>query len=72
MDEHIREMLKYIRFRGLLANWDLYIELAVKEDFSPVQLLNYIVAEEYTIKKENSRRLRISRAKIPEKYMIET
>jgi len=72
MDEHIREMLKYIRFRGLLANWDLYIELAVKEDFSPVQLLNYIVEEEYTIKKQNSRRLRISRAKIPEKYVIET
>ena len=51
MDEHLREMLKYTRFRGLLANWDTYIELAVKEDFSPVQLLNHIVEEEYTIKK---------------------
>ena len=72
MDEHIREMLKYIRFRGLLTDWDRYIELAVKEDFSPVKLLNYIVEEEYKIKKGNSRRLRLSRAKIPEKYVIET
>ena len=72
MDEHMSEMLKYIRFRGLLANWDTYIELAVKEDFSSVQLLNYIVEEEYKIRKENSRRLRLSRAKIPENYVIET
>ena len=72
MDEQITEMLKYIRFRGLLANWDRYIEMARKENFSHVRLLKYIVTEEYRIKKENSGKLRLSRAKIPEKYVMET
>lgn len=72
MDEQITEMLKYIRFRGLLANWDRYIEMARKENFSHVRLLKYIIEEEYKIKKENSRKMRLSRAKIPEKYVMET
>ncbi|MBA7662832.1 IS21 family transposase IS712 [subsurface metagenome] len=72
MDEQIIEMLKYIRFRGLLANWDRYIEMARKENFSHVRLLKYIATEEYKIKKENSRKMRLSRAKIPEKYVMET
>lgn len=72
MDEQITEMLKYIRFRGLLANWNKYIEMARKENFSHVRLLKYIATEEYKIKKENSRKMRLSRAKIPEKYVMET
>ena len=72
MDEQITEMLKYIRFRGLLANWDRYIEMARKENFSHVRLLNYIVEEEYKMKKQNSRKMRLTRAKIPGKYVMET
>ena len=72
MDEQITEMLKYIHLRGLLANWNRYIEMARKENFSHVRLLKYIVEEEYKIKKENSRKLRLTRAKIPEKYVMET
>lgn len=72
MDEQITEMLKYIHLRGLLANWDRYIEMARKENFSHVRLLKYIIEEEYKIKKENSRKMRLSRAKIPEKYVMET
>ena len=72
MDEQITEMLKYICFRGLLANWNRYIEMARKENFSHVRLLKYIVEEEYKIKKENSRKMRLTRAKIPEKYVMET
>jgi len=72
MDEQIIEKLKYIRFRGLLANWDRYVEMARKENFSHVRLLKYIVTEEYKIKKENSRKMRLTRAKIPEKYVMET
>ena len=72
MDEQITEMLKYIRFRGLLANWDRYVEMAREKNFSHVRLLKYIVEEEYKIKKENSRKMRLSRAKIPEKYVMET
>ena len=72
MDEQVIEMLKYIRLWGLLANWDRYIEIARKENFSHVRLLKYIIEEEYKIKKENSRKMRLSRAKIPEKFVMET
>ena len=72
MDEELVKMLKYIRLGGLLANWDRYLQIARKGNFSHVRLLKHIVEEEYKIKKENSRRLRLSKAKIPEKFAIET
>ena len=46
--------------------------MARKENFSHVRLLKYIITEEYKIKKENSRKMRLSRAKIPEKFVMET
>jgi len=72
MDEKIVAMLKYIRLWGLLANWDGYIEMARKGNFSHPRLLSYIIEEEYKLKKENSRKMRMSRAKIPEEFVIET
>ena len=72
MDEKIVAMLKYIRLWGLLANWDGYIEMARKGSFSHPRLLSYIVEEEYKLKRENSRKMRMSRAKIPEEFVIET
>ena len=72
MDEELVKMLKYIRLGGLLANWDHYLQIARKGNFSHVRLLKHIVEEEYKIKKENSRKLRLSKAKIPEKFVIET
>jgi len=72
MDEELKQMLKYIRLGGLLANWDQYLMVAQKANFSHVRLLKYIVEQEYKIKKENSRKMRLNRAKIPEKFVIET
>ena len=72
MDEELLKMLKYIRLGGLLANWDRYLQIARKGNFSHVRMLKYIVEEEYKIKKENSRKLRLIKAKIPEKLAIET
>jgi DNA replication protein DnaC len=72
MDEKTVTMLKYIRLWGLLANWDGYIEMARKGNFSHPRLLSYIIEEEYKLKKENSRKMRMSRAKIPEEFVIET
>ena len=65
-------MLKYLRLGGLLENWDRYLGLGRKQNFSHVRLLEYIIEQEFKIKKENSRRLRLARAKIPEKYVMET
>ena len=72
MDEELAEMLKYIGMRGLLANWDHYISIAQNRSFSHVRFLKYIIEQEYKIKQENARKRRISHAKIPEPFVIET
>ena len=72
MNDELRPMLKYLRLGGLLENWDTYLEAARKGNFSHVRLLQHIIEQEYEIKKENSKRLRILRSKIPENYVMET
>ena len=72
MDEQLEQMLKYIRLGGLLANWDRYLSLAQKSNYSHARLLKHVVEQEYQIKKENARKMRLARARIPEKFVIET
>jgi len=72
MDEELTKMLKYIRLPGLLANWDHYLETANQGNYSHARLLKHIIQEEHNIRAENSRKMRISRSKIPEKFVIET
>ncbi len=72
MDEEFEKMLKYLGLRGLLANWDHYIGIAKKSGFSSVRLLKYVVEQEYKTKQENAGKRRISLAKIPEPFVIET
>jgi DNA replication protein DnaC len=72
MDEELMKMLKYLRLSGLLTHWDRYLEIAQKGNHSHARLLQYVIEEEYKIKKENSRKHRINRAGIPEKWVIET
>jgi DNA replication protein DnaC len=72
MDDELIKMLKYIRLTGLLENWNRYLSVAQKGNYSHARLLNYIIEQEYKLKIENSRKLRLNRAKIPEKYVIET
>jgi len=72
MNEQLKQMLKYIRLSGLLANWDQYLCTAQKGNYSHTRLLKHVVEQEYQIKKENSRKMRLTRAKIPEKFVIET
>jgi DNA replication protein DnaC len=72
MDEQLKEKIKYIRLNGLVDNWEHYLEVARRGNYSHARLLKYIIEEEYKLKHENSRRMRLSRAKIPERYVIET
>jgi DNA replication protein DnaC len=72
MDEELMKKLKYIRLYGLQTNWDRYLEMARKGNFSHVRLLKYIIEEEYKIKRENSRKMRLSQSGIPEQFVIET
>ncbi|MBW1711025.1 MAG: ATP-binding protein, partial [Deltaproteobacteria bacterium] len=72
MDDQLAQKLKCLRLGSLLANWDRYLALAKKGNYSHARLLQYIVEEEYQIKEENSQKMRLKRAKIPEKWAIET
>lgn len=72
MNDELVGQLKYLRLGGLLAGWDRYLELARKGNWSHARFLEYIINEEYQIKKENSRKMRIKRARIPERLVIET
>jgi len=72
MDEKLIRKLTYIRFPGLLENWDRYLIMAQKKNLSSVALLKQVVEDGYNTKKENSKKFRFSRAKIPEPYRIET
>lgn len=72
MNEDLIKMLKYLRLGGLLVHWDEYLTLARKQQYSPVRLLQYVLEEEYKIKNNNARALRVNRARIPEQLVIET
>ena len=72
MDEKLKEQLKFLRLTGLIENWNNYTKKAQQENYSNIRFLKYIIEEEYNTKKENSRRLRLNRAGIPEKLVIET
>ena len=72
MDKEFEKMLKYLGLRGLLANWDNYIDIDKKGSFSSIGFLKYVIEQEYKIKQENARKRRINLAKIPEPFVIET
>lgn len=72
MDKELTGILKHLRLKGILDNWDQYLKLAGEQNFSHVRFLKYILAEEHKIKLESSRKLRLNRAKIPEELVIET
>jgi len=72
MDQELMQMLKYLRLTGLLTHYDSFLEKAKNEDLSHVRLLKYIVEQEYQLKQENARKLKLCRAKIPEKWLMET
>jgi len=72
LDEELTKTLKDLRLWGLVRHWDEYLTLAQEQDFSPVQLLRYVVEEESKLHRDNARRLRLKRADIPELFLMET
>jgi DNA replication protein DnaC len=72
MDEKLREMLNHLRLRGLLDNWDTYLTLAAEKHWSQAKLLKHVVDQEYKLKRQNAHQLRLKKAKIPERFAIET
>jgi len=72
MTKELAETLKYLRLGGLLAHWDEYLKVAADKNFSHARLLSYVLEEECRLKRDNARRLRLKRARIPEALLIET
>lgn len=72
MNEELIEILKYLRLGALLAHWDDYLKVAAEKRFSHARLLTHILEEEYRLKREHARQLRLKRACIPEPWVIET
>jgi DNA replication protein DnaC len=72
MNKELIETLKYLRLGGLLVHWDEYLKLAAEGRFSHARLLTHVLEEEYRIKRENARQLRLKRARIPDPLVIET
>jgi DNA replication protein DnaC len=72
MNENLSDHLKYLRLRGLLAHWDEYLKLAAAKRFSHDKMLTHIIKEEFRIKRDNARMMRLKQARIPEMFVIET
>lgn len=72
MNDEVAGKLKYLRLKGLSAHWDDYLKLAAQKRFSHGHLLAHVVEEEYRLKQENARKLRLKRACIPELLVLET
>lgn len=70
MDEEMKQRLVYLRLKGLLDNWDHYFKQARSKEYSHTGFLKYVIEQEYNIKKENSTRLRMKRAKIPRHLVL--
>jgi DNA replication protein DnaC len=72
MNDSLREQLKYLRLKALLASWDDYLKVAAQKNYSHGRLLEHVVVEECKIKRENARQFRLRKAGIPEMLVIET
>ncbi len=72
MNEELERKLKYLRLGGLREHWSQYLEQAAKQRLSHSRFLTWVLEEEYRIKQENARILRLKRARIPEHLVIET
>jgi DNA replication protein DnaC len=72
MNDELIKMLKYLRLRGLMENFDQYLAMAGKRRLSHGRLLEHIIKEEFELKRRNAHNLRLKKAKIPERFVIET
>jgi DNA replication protein DnaC len=72
MDQDLLMMLKYLRFSGLISQFDRFLEKAKTLDISHVRWLRQIIEQEYRLKQENARKRRLSQAKIPEMLLFQT
>jgi DNA replication protein DnaC len=72
MDEKLQQILKDLRLYGLLERWDETLNSARKGRYSHVRLLDFVLEQEWQIKRCNALKRRLKLARIPEPYVIAT
>lgn len=72
MNKELAEKLRYLHLSGLSAHWDEYLQEAAHQKASQTWLLTHVVEEEYRLKCDKARKLRLARARIPEPWVLET
>jgi len=72
MNKELVPTLRYLRLGGLLAHWDEHLKTAADKRWSHATLLTHVLQEEYRLKRENARKIRLRSARIPEVLVLET
>lgn len=72
MNDELLAKLKQLRLYQLASQWDDYLQLATKENYSAARLLQLVIDQECAAKRESSRQLRRQRANVPEALELET
>jgi DNA replication protein DnaC len=72
MNENLKGQIKYLGITGLAENWKSYISHSNEQEQSNEKFLVYVIEQSHDKKKENARQCRLAKAKIPDKYVIET
>lgn len=72
MNDTLAEQLKFLRLPGLLAGWDAHLKAAAQSNLSHARLLTRVVEEEYRLKCDQARQQRLTHAKIPERWVMDT
>ncbi len=72
MNETIKMQLQSLGLNYLSENWDNLLKATKRRQPSYYAFLTSILEKEYTAKQEKTRLSRINRARIPDKYIMET
>ncbi len=72
INDDIKKQLHYLRLSWLKDNWDNHLKETKSKQPSYHKFLTNIIDKEYASSKEKARIARIQRAKISDKYVIET
>jgi len=72
MDQELSEKITCLRIPGLIDEWDNYVAESAKRRLSHDRFLRYIIDETYKKQQERLTAARLIRAKIPEKWVLQT
>lgn len=72
IDDELKERLRFLRLPEIALEWDEILSEANRSEPSYSKFLREVIGRAYAVKHERSRLLRIKRARIPERHVMET